>query len=88
MTDDEFYRQFASLLQEMAPGRDLSGLSPDTHLWLAGYVDSLAMLEIISFVEDLIGGEIPLDRDFLPNFFTMKTIYESYVAPVAQARSR
>jgi acyl carrier protein len=81
MERDEFYKRLTSLLRELKPELEAPDPLPDTHLWVVGYVDSLAMLEIIFFVEDLVGHEISLDDDFLPNFYTMEAIFDAYVTP-------
>jgi acyl carrier protein len=78
---EEFYAELTSLLHELRPGRSLPDPQPETHLWADGYVDSLGMLEIIYFLEDRLGCEIDLTGDFLPNFFTLKSIYDTYVTP-------
>jgi hypothetical protein len=44
------------------------------------------MLEVIYFLEEQLGCEIDLVGDFLPNFFTLKSIYDAYVAP-SEARA-
>lgn len=78
---ERFYSDLTLLLRDLKPGRDLSGVTPETHLWAEGYLDSLGMLEVIYFLEDQLGCEIDLVGDFLPNFFTLKSIYDAYVAP-------
>jgi acyl carrier protein len=80
MSPAEFYGRFGDLVREMKPDRDIAELRPDTHLWATGFVDSVSMLEIVEFLEDLIGQEIDLSGNFLQNFTTMETIYTSYVA--------
>ena len=83
MEREEFYKRFTELLRELSPGVDLTDLRPDTHVWSDGYVDSMAMLDVIMFVEDLTGHELAVDGDFLPTFFTMELIYDRYIAPAA-----
>lgn len=80
MTDEEFYSKFIALLQEIRPMRGLEELRPDTHLWATGYLDSLAMLEVIFFLEEILGRELNLSGDFLPTFYTMRSIYERHVS--------
>jgi acyl carrier protein len=82
MTDEEFYGKFIALLQEIRPASGLNRLQPNTHLWEAGYLDSLAMLEVIFFLEETLGRELQLSGNFLPTFFTMRRIYDAHVAPV------
>lgn len=81
MPREKFYSDLTSLLHDLKPDRDLSGLTPETHLWADGYLDSLGMLEVIYFLEERLGCEIDLVGDFLPNFFTLESIYDAYVAP-------
>jgi hypothetical protein len=83
---EEFYDRFTALLQELSPGRDFKDLQPDSHLWMGGYVDSVAMLDIITFVEELIGDDLDLDGEFLRNFSSMEGIYEAYIAQRAEMR--
>ncbi|WP_433528495.1 hypothetical protein ACQPYA_19305 [Micromonospora sp. CA-263727] len=79
MTDEVFYGKFTALLQEIRPALSFAELTPDTHLWVAGYLDSLAMLEVIFFLEETLGKELDLNGDFLPTFYTMRSIYEHHV---------
>lgn len=83
MSRAEFYRLFCDLLHSLKPVAEQPDPDPDTHLWRAGYLDSVGMLEAVAFVEELIGRQIELDRNFLSKFFTMRDIYESFIAPVS-----
>lgn len=85
MARDEFYGELISLIRDLKPGRNVPDPEPETHLWANGYVDSLGMLEIIYFLEERLGAEIELSGDFLPTFFTLKSIYDTYVAPAQAA---
>ncbi len=78
---EEFYASVTVLLRELKPERDVPDPEPGTHLWAEGYLDSLGMLELIYFLEELLGREIELAGDFLPTFFTLRSIYETYVSP-------
>ncbi|MEU2234633.1 MULTISPECIES: hypothetical protein [Streptomyces] len=79
MTRDEFYARFTALLQEVKPfeGPDPE---PTSRLWEEGYVDSLALLDIVSFLEDLAGHEIDLSGDAITHFYTMRAMYDGYLA--------
>ena len=79
MTRDEFYKQLLDLLQEAKPGLDVSGITPDTHLWRERVIDSLMMMEIVTWLEESLDQEIDLRGDFLENFTTMATMYDAYV---------
>lgn len=81
---DEFYASVTALLRDLKPEREAPDPEPDTHLWAEGYLDSLGMLELIYFLEERLGREIELAGDFLPTFFTLRTIYETYVCPGGQ----
>jgi acyl carrier protein len=78
---EEFYASVTALLRDLKPERDVPDPAPDTHLWAEGYLDSLGMLELIYFLEERLGGEIELSGDFLPTFFTLRSIYETYALP-------
>lgn len=80
MVEEDFYRSFRTVLQDVQPA-DLPEPDPDTHLWQSGYLDSLAMLDVVARLEELVGRQVPLSGDFLPTFFTMRTIFDTYVAP-------
>lgn len=79
MSEQEFYEKFVALLKEIRPIEGLDRLQPDTHLWATGHLDSLAVLEVIFFLEGLVGRELQLSGDFLPTFFTMRSIYENHL---------
>ena len=80
MTDRQgFYDAFVERLREIKPYPGMPDPRPTTHLWNSGYLDSLAMLAIVSFLEDLSGHELDLSGDFLRAFTTMEGIYDSYV---------
>src|SRR5512133_2538252 len=76
-----FYRDLTALLHELHPENQGNDPDPDTHLWVAGYVDSLVMLEIVYFLEDRLGHDIELEGDFLPTLFTMESIFDTYIGP-------
>ena len=81
MRRHEFYDAFAPYLRNLASGRHTTELQPDTHLWAAGYLDSISVLDVLSFLETLTGREVVLEGEFLPTFFTMESIFETYVLP-------
>lgn len=78
MTREEFYEKFIALLQEVKPyeGADPR---PTTRLWEEQYVDSLALLDIVAFMEDLVGHEIDLSGDAITNFYNMAAMYDGYL---------
>jgi surfactin synthase thioesterase subunit/acyl carrier protein len=80
---DEFYAWITAWLKESGPRPELPDPDPHTHLWEAGHLDSLSMLELIVRLEETLGRELDIERG-LQSFSTMATIYDGYVAPVAQ----
>jgi acyl carrier protein len=79
VTDEQFYDRMRAFLRERRP--DLSGdVDPTTQLWQAGYLDSFGLIETISLLEELTGHPIEVGADDLPSFFTMKGIFEAFVA--------
>ncbi len=81
MSSAEFFQKFKQFLAELDPDLQLDALTPDTHLWEAGYLDSFAMLNVVVFIEDEIGREVVLNTDALPSFFTVERMYRAYIAP-------
>jgi acyl carrier protein len=79
MTEEEFYERMRAFLRERRP--DLAGtIEPTTQLWQAGYMDSFGLIETLSLLEEVTGRPIQIGADDLPSFFTMKGIFEGFVA--------
>lgn len=81
MEREAFYEAFGSLLTELRP--EYEKPSAGDHLWANGYLDSFAMVQVLQWLEELVGEELELGADALPNFFTMESIYDIYVADAA-----
>lgn len=74
-----FYERYRAFLHERRP--DLPpDVNPSTPLWDTGYLDSFGLIETLSVLEELVGEPIEIGADDLPSFFTMKAIYEAFVA--------
>lgn len=86
MPIDEFFAVLTAFLRRLKPEIDTDP-EPTTHLWAEGYIDSLGMLELVFFLEELTGSQVPLEGDFLPTFFTMDAIYTTYIAQVERQAS-
>lgn len=80
MTREQFYTSLLEILQDAKPGQDLSTVTPQTHLWRERIIDSLMMMEIVTYLEESLELEIDLRGDFLENFTTMSAMYDAYVA--------
>ena len=79
MDEQAFYERLRRFLAAQRP--DLSGeIDPSTQLWQAGYLDSFGLIETLSFLEDVVGHPVEIGADDLSSFFTMKGIYEGFVA--------
>jgi acyl carrier protein len=79
VSEDAFYEQMLTFLRERRP--DLDGeIEPSTQLWEAGYLDSFGLIELLSVLEELTGHPIEIGADDLPSFFTLKGIFEGFVA--------
>lgn len=79
MSEADFYERLGAFLRERRP--DLPGeIDPSAQLWDAGYLDSFGLIETIAFLEDMTGHPIEVGADDLPRFFTMKGIFEGFVA--------
>ena len=82
MTEEAFYEQVGAFLAGQRP--DLDGaIEPDTQLWEAGYLDSFALIETITYLEELLGRPVEIGADDLPSFFTMKAMYAAFAAAPA-----
>ncbi|MGH9087532.1 MAG: hypothetical protein ACRDYZ_05385 [Acidimicrobiales bacterium] len=78
-TEGDFYDRFRAFLREHRP--DLPGeIEPSTQLWDAGYLDSFGLIETLTLLEELLGHPIEIGADDLSSFFTMKDVYQSFVA--------
>jgi acyl carrier protein len=79
LDEEAFYGRLREFLAAQRP--DLDGaIDPDTQLWEAGYLDSFALIETITFLEELLGRPVEIGADDLPGFFTMKAMYNAFVA--------
>lgn len=86
MNSTEFFDKFKGFLADLDPGLDLQALTPETHLWAEGYLNSFTMLNVVAFIEDEVGREVALNPDTLSDFFTVERIYQAYVANGEVAR--
>lgn len=81
MQREAFYDAFRALLKDLRP--DYEPPPDDAHLWADGYLDSFAMVQVLDWLEGLVGTDLELDADALPTFYTMRRIYDTYVAEAA-----
>jgi acyl carrier protein len=57
----------------------LTAIDFNTNLWDAGLVDSFRVMELILFLEDLLGKEISVESNFISNFHTVDAMYRTLV---------
>ena len=74
-------------LKRAAAPRISTELTPDTELVVQGILDSIEILNLVSFLDEHFGVAVPID-DFIPeNFATPRAIADlvSRLAPMAAA---
>ena len=67
----------AFVRDELLRGRDVN-VDPDTYLFEAGMIDSLAILRLIAFLEKAIGREIADREVVMEHFKTIRTIARTF----------
>lgn len=55
--------------------RVIGEIKIDTNIWDAGLVDSFRIMELILFLEDLLGKEISVESNYLSNFYTIEKMH-------------
>jgi len=63
------------LKEEANRDRAISEINIDTNIWDAGLVDSFRIMELILFLEDLLGKEISVESNYLSNFYTIEKMH-------------
>lgn len=76
----EFYEKFAAYIKELNKNKEIAAISPQDNLFELGYTDSLNMVSIIMFLEELLGEEIALEKYELRTFYTMESMYQELLA--------
>jgi len=76
-----FLKEVESFLlsDESNKEHNISSIDPSANLWDLGLVDSFRIMELILFLEDILGKEINVESNFIRNFHTMDLMYESLV---------
>jgi acyl carrier protein len=87
---DEFRRALIDLVAHRLTSRrrrDVGLVDGNTPLFETGLVDSMAILELIAFVEEATGRPIPARQVHLKHFGTVDRICEAFWVPVALSLS-
>lgn len=79
MNKEQFVENFCLFLQSLNLNSDISNLETTTNLMESGYLDSLSMVEVIIFIENMIGEEISIENYQLSNFYTIEDIYNTFI---------
>ncbi|PWW06130.1 acyl carrier protein [Paenibacillus cellulosilyticus] len=75
-----FYEKFTAYVKELNTSKDIAAIEPQDNLFELGYVDSMNMVNIIMFLEELRGEEIALEKYELRTFYTMESMYQELLA--------
>ncbi|MFE1772806.1 phosphopantetheine-binding protein [Streptomyces sp. NPDC059008] len=63
-----------TFLSHLRPDADMAAVTSDSNLFELGILDSLAVVELIVFLERLIGAEIVIENYQLESFHTLAGI--------------
>jgi len=74
-------------LNRAAAPRISTELTPDTELVVQGILDSIEILNLVSFLEERFGAAVPIDEFIPENFATPRAIADLVIrlAPIAAA---
>lgn len=81
MEQQQFVDLMTAYLRSKRPDADSQALTPDASLWDLGYLDSVSMVELIMFVEGLLGGNVTLDTSDVRSFGSIRAVYDHHVKP-------
>jgi acyl carrier protein len=71
---NEIKQQIRQFLCELLPGGASPNLLDDTPLRTSGIVDSMGMLQLVSFIEENFGVEVEAEEASLQNFDRIEDI--------------
>lgn len=78
-------QQFLVVMREYLGGKrpeaNAAALTLGSSLWETGFVDSVSMVELILFVEQLLGADVTLDTGDVRSFGSIQAIYDNHVKP-------
>lgn len=81
MTDTAFKSKVEEFLLNDLTNQSLGLLSIDfdTNLWNDGLVDSFRIMELVFFLEDLLGKEIHFEHNIIGKFQTIRSMHNEFV---------
>ncbi|WP_460060571.1 acyl carrier protein [Streptomyces sp. YKOK-I1] len=71
--------EFVSAVQDFLVKHNPVGpaeFGPDDNLFVLGLIDSLRLVELIVFLEELSGQDIPVENYSISSFYTMNGLYD------------
>ncbi|MFB7629587.1 acyl carrier protein [Streptomyces sp. NPDC056149] len=79
LSQPELEARLRTFLSTIRPDADVAAITPHSNLFELGILDSLAVVELIVFLERLIGTEIVVENYQLESFHTLAGIHEVVV---------
>jgi hypothetical protein len=64
----------------------IPSIGADVNLWNTGLVDSFRIMELVFFLEDILGEEINFEHNIIGNFQSLQMMYSTLVLKTATAR--
>lgn len=80
MNRENFYKSLQEFLKVRRPDADAktNHIYEKDNLFDSGYIDSLNVVELILFIEEKTGKEIPIENYSPRSFHTMKQIFDTF----------
>jgi len=78
MKREALYKSLQEFLKERRPDVKCEHIHEKDNLFDLGYIDSLNVVELILFIEEKIGREIPIENYTPRTFHTMKQIFDTF----------
>jgi acyl carrier protein len=78
MNSENFYKSLQEFLKERRSNGKTNHISEKDNLFDLGYIDSLNVVELILFIEEKTGKEIPIENYTPRTFHTMKQIFDTF----------
>ena len=77
MTKQEVYERIAERIKKSRELEEVE-INESDNLLEHGYVDSLTLVDLIAFLEEMIGHEIKIEDLDIRKFYTLESIYETF----------
>lgn len=81
MDREQFDIAVRAFFKSMRPASTVDAVRGSDNLFDAGILDSLGMVELISYLEELLDSDLDIDHLSLRAFHTIDGMYEHVVAP-------